>query len=484
MNQRSKIGPTADEKSQWQMNNSEYNKRYHSFSTQEQVTAKPPAVRQQDNRDTFRLGNDMLTSSSYMTDYADKPSDQPVRVKHRGGPSSIAAPPGAQMDCNSSYKQCFDKKDCKPAKPIKPPPPQGLGWKTESGENDDMDSRLNKNYRGYTAEEISDSKRKPIIISPEYGAIDTNPETRPKMDFSTTVSNNFVKHEGNCRPEPAPGSVKTPAHGIAGIAGADINAKMDLTTTHQKVFNNKALDDSLVAVPPLTKDKKGGKPRWYRSSDSKDNDISTQMNDYVKHSGVSRPKSFQPVQKYKAPETKFHTETLYGGAFTTKGNHRRAPMVPAARTKDDEIIRSVCNANELYSTEYDQTYKEAPSQFVRPAPIVPKTSNKSAGKFYEGTSYTQNFNCEQDRSVPRALSYKPKVKPNCSNPWSTKANFDSEQGQHFKSTTQEHYQGKTAMPASICRPKINKKDQAIGSNEGEVHFETEYNNCFADRKTE
>ena len=44
MNQRSKIGPTADEKSQWQMNNSEYNKRYHTFSIDEQSSAKPPAV--------------------------------------------------------------------------------------------------------------------------------------------------------------------------------------------------------------------------------------------------------------------------------------------------------------------------------------------------------------------------------------------------------------------------------------------------------
>ena len=115
------------------------------------------------------------------------------------------------MDCNSSYKQCFDKKDCQPAKPIKPPPPQGLGWKTESGP-ESMDSRSNNSYRYYTAEEIGSSQRKPIIISPEYGTIDVNPETRPKMDFSTTVSNNFVKHEGNCRPEPAPGAVKTPAH--------------------------------------------------------------------------------------------------------------------------------------------------------------------------------------------------------------------------------------------------------------------------------
>ena len=69
-----------------------------------------------------------------------------------------------------------------------------------------------KDYRHYTSEEIGSSKRQPIIISPEYGAIDTNPNTRPQMDFSTTVSNNFVKHEGNCRPAPAPGSIKTPAN--------------------------------------------------------------------------------------------------------------------------------------------------------------------------------------------------------------------------------------------------------------------------------
>lgn len=492
MNQRSKIGPTADEKSQWQMNNSEYNKRYHSFSSEEQGNAKPPAVRQQDNRDTFRLGNDMLTASSYMTDYANKPQDQPNRVKHRGGPSSIAAPPGATMDCNSSYGQSFDKKECRPAQPIKPPPPQGLGWKTESGENQTNVTNNDKDYRHYTSEEIGSSKRQPIIISPEYGAIDTNPNTRPQMDFSTTVSNNFVKHEGNCRPAPAPGSIKTPANGIAGIAGADINAKMDLTTTHQRAYHNKALDDTLVAVPPLAKDKRGGRPKWYTNGTEGANhsEISTQMNDYISHTGVSRPKSFQPKMEYSAPEKKFHTQTLYGGAFTIKGNHQRRPMVPAVRTKDDEIIKSVCNANDVYSTEYDQTYKEAPNTFRKPAAIVPKTSNKSAGKFYEGTSYSQNFNCDEDRNVPRAQSYKPTVKPNSNvgSPWSTKANFDSEQGQHFKSTTQEHYQGETANPASICRPKIKKdwggekSGEVEGNNEREVQFETEYNKCFSDKQ--
>ena len=71
MNQRSKIGPTADEKSAWQMNDSEYNKRYHKFSTEEQSCAKPAAVRQLDNRDTFRLGNDMFKDSSYMQDYSE-----------------------------------------------------------------------------------------------------------------------------------------------------------------------------------------------------------------------------------------------------------------------------------------------------------------------------------------------------------------------------------------------------------------------------
>lgn len=194
--------------------------------------------------------------------------------------------------------------------------------------------------------------------------------------------------------------------------------------------------------------------------------------------------------EYSAPEKKFHTETLYGGAFTIKGNHQRRPMVPAVRTKDDEIIKSVCNANDVYSTEYDQTYKEAPNTFRKPAAIVPKTSNKSAGKFYEGTSYSQNFNCDEDRNVPRAQSYKPTVKPNSNvgSPWSTKANFDSEQGQHFKSTTQEHYQGETANPASICRPKIKKdwggekSGEVEGNNEREVQFETEYNKCFSDRR--
>lgn len=471
MNQRSKIGPTADEKSAWQMNDSEYNKRYHKFSTEEQSCAKPAAVRQLDNRDTFRLGNDMFKDSSYMQDYAHKPAAAPVRVKHKGGPSSIAPPPEAVMDCNSSYKACFDKKDCRPAKSIKPPPPQGLGWKTQ--DSPDISSVNMAQYRPYTTNEVQTSKREPIIISPEYGAIDVNPDTRPGMDFSTTVSNNFVKHDGIFRPPPAPGAIKTPAHGIAGIAGADINAKMDLTTTHQNVFNKKALAEELIAVPPLQKDKTAQIPGWYKSMDSTNGARSTQMDDYIKHDGVCRPKSFQPLHVYTPPSTKFHSNTLYSNAFTTKGNHKRAPMVPAVRTKDDEIIKSVMSNDGIYNTEYKQTYQQAPEDFHRPGAIVPKTSNRSSGKFYEGTSYTQNFNCDQDRAIARVPSFKPKK---LVNPWyKAKSDMDAD---HFKSTTQEHYQGERAAPASICRPKI-KKDQAIGNMDREVHFETEYNNCFA-----
>ena len=472
MNQRSKIGPTAEEKEAWQMNNSEYNKRYHNFNNQERSGAKPAAVRQLDNRDTFRLGNDMFKDSSYMQDYAQKATARPVRVKHKGGPSSIAAPPGAEMDCHSSYKACFDRKDCRPAKSIKPPPPQGLGWKTQESDRPDMSSVNMSQYRPYTPNEVQTSKREPIIISPEYGTIDVNADTRPTMDFSTTVSNNFVKHDGIFRPDPAPGAIKTPAHGIAGIAGADINAKMDLTTTHQKVFNKKALTEDLQAVPPLQKDKSSRAPGWYKSADANPGQRSTQMDDYIKHDGVCRPKSFQPVQVYKPPSTKFHSNTLYNNAFTVKGNHKRAPMIPAVRTKDDEIIKS-CMSNEgIYNTEYKQIYMEAPTDFHRPAAIVPKTSNRNSGRFYEGTSYTQNYNCDQDRSVARAPSFKPKK---LVNPW-FKAQNDMD-ADHFKSTTQEHYQGERAMPASICRPKI-KKDQAGLALDREVHFETEYNNCF------
>jgi len=453
------------------MNDSEYNNRYHKFACDESREAKPAAVRQLDNRDTFRLGDDMFRDSSYMQDYAGKAPAAPVnRVKHRGGPSSIAAPPGAAMDCHSSYMESFDKKNCKPAKAVRPPPPQGLGWKTEAPDTESV----NKNqYREYTSYEVANSKRKPIIISPEYGAIDTNPDTRPKMDFLTTVSNNFVKHDGIFRPPAAPGAVKTPAHGIAGIAGADINAKMDLTTTHQSVFDTKAVNgDGLQAVPPLQKDKSAKTPGWYKTAEADMGPRSTQMDDFIRHAGVLRPKSFQPIRQYEPPGTKFHTDTLYNKAFTTKGNHRRAPMIPAVRTKDDELIKTVISTNDIYATEYDKTYMEAPKTFSRPRAIVPSTSNRSGGRFYDGTSYSQNFHCDEARNVARVPSFKPKK---LVNPW-YKATSDSD-NEHFKSTTQDHYQGAAAMPASICKPKT-KKDQAIGNMDRAVHFETEYNNCF------
>jgi len=474
MNQRSKIGPTAEEKNQWRCNSSEYNNRYHIFSISEQSDAKPPAVKQLDNRETFISGEEMFNKSSYMNDYAHKPSTAPIRVKRDMGPSSIAARPGAKMEQFSSYKSYYDKKNTKPAKSIKPPPPQGLGWTQPNNGQEEQDTGLasvSMNcYRPYTANEVHKSQRHPIIISPEYGTIDTNPDTRPEMSFQTTVQKNFVKHEGRFRPAPASGAMKTPAHGIAGIAGADINAKMDLTTTHREVFHPKESEAVENAVPPLAKDKSAKTPKWYKSIESKHDDCSTQRGDYIHHSGVTRPKSFKPLLTYHQPDTKFETSTLYKKAFTIHGNHRRNPMVPATRTKDDEIIRHVMANEAIYDTEYCRTYQEAPEKFCRPSAIVPKTTNRTKGQFYSNTSYADNFHCDNDRHVARMPSFKPKK---ISDPWHK--NIDNKE--HFRSTTRDHYMGKFAKPATICRPKI-KKEQGITDGEGEARFDTEYSNCF------
>lgn len=478
MNQRSKIGPTSEEKTAWKCNSSEYNNRYVAFTSSQQVVAKPPAVILSDNADTFRCGEDMAKDSSYMYDYAEKPSSAPIRVKRSKEPSSIAAPKGAQMDCTSSYKSCFNQKDAKPAKAIKPPPPQGLGWKNGGDNNANAAQNSQKNsvsmncYRPYTANEVQTSLRQPIIISPEYGTIDTNPDTRPEMAFQTTVQSNFVQHKGKHRPDPAQGAVKKPAHGIAGIAGADINAKMDLTTTHRDVFSKKPSNVAQeTAVPPLAKDKSSKTPKWYKSIEKNSNEgVSTQRQDYIHHDSVMRPKSFKPILTYNPPETKFETGTLYKNAFTTHGNQRRKPMVPATRTKEDEIIRHCCEQNGVYDTEYERTFQKAGPNFSRPRAIVPKTTNRSKGQFFDSTSYSANFNCDENRHIARMPSFKPKKG---SDPWQK-----SKENDHFRSTTRDHYKGKKAMPAAICRPKI-KKEQGITDGDCEPHFDTEYQHCFA-----
>jgi len=452
MNQRSKIGPTAEEKNSWRCNSSEYNNRYHTFSLESQGHAKPAAVRKMDNRDTFRTGDEMFNQSSYMFDYAKKRLSRPNRVKGNLGPSSIAPDAGYKMD------------NCSP-------PPQGLGW--QDNKEISLNSVSMRSYRPYTADEVDKSIRHPIIISPEYGAIDTNPETRPEMVFQTTVQKNFVKHDGCFRPPPAPGAIKTPANGIAGIAGADVNAKMDLTTTHFDAFKPKCDTEGieLVAVPPLLKDKSAKKPGWYRSIDSEKDAVSTQMHDYIVHSGVTRPKSFKPLLKYNKPSTEFHTKTLYKNAFTIHGNQRRKPMIPAARTKDDEIIKHMISKDALYDTEYHRIYRQHQHR-CRPEAIVPKTTQKTGGTFYDATSYSQNYNCDAERAVARIPSFRPKK---ISDPWYKSTDTESQ----FRSTTRDHYTGTYARPATICRPKI-KKDQGIGNVTREVHFDTEYSYCFAE----
>lgn len=474
MNQRSKIGPTHEEKKEWRCNSSEYNNRYVAFSSDQQVVAKPPAVILSDNRDTFQCGEDMSKNSSYMYDYAEKPSTAPIRVKRSMEPSSIAAPKGAHMDCTSSYKNSFDKKNTKPAKSIKPPPPQGLGWKDGGDSNAQNINSVSMNcYRPYTPTEVKLSLRQPIIISPEYGTIDTNPDTRPEMAFQTTVQSNFVQHKGKHRPAPAQGALKKPAHGIAGIAGADINAKMDLTTTHAGAFSKKPNSvKEEKAVPPLAKDKSSKTPKWYKSIEQNSAEgMSTQRQDYIHHDSVFRPKSFKPTLTYNPPNTRFETNTLYKNAFTTHGNQRRKPMVPATRTKDEEIIRHCCEDNGVYDTEYARTFQEAGPKFTRARAIIPKSTNRSKGQFFDATSYSANFHCDESRHISRMPSFKPKKG---SDPWQK----SKENGDHFKSTTRDHYKGKKAMPAAICRPKI-KKEQGITDGDCEPHFDTEYNHCFA-----
>jgi len=254
---------------------------------------------------------------------------------------------------------------------------------------------------------------------------------------------------------------------------------MDLTTTHKEVFDNKkqnSLEDE--AVPPLVKDKSAKTPRWYKSTDNesenKVSEISTQMYDYIHHSGVRRPKSFKPLMKYHQPETKFETKTLYKNAFTEHGNQRRKPMIPAARTKDDEVIRHIVNNEGVYDTEYNRTFLQAPDKFDRPRAIIPKNSNRTSGKFYDKTSYSCNYDCEGDRSIARMPSFRPKT---ISDPWH-KSDDTSDQ---FKSTTREHFKGVFAKPANICRPKI-KKENGIGNVTRQVHFDTEYSNCFKEQQ--
>lgn len=477
MNQTSKIGPTADEKNKWTFNLSEYNYRYHTFTRPDQVAAKPAAVRLLDNRETFRTGEEVQKLSSYEYDYAEKPITAPIRVKRDMGPSSIAPNADLKMECYSSYKSCFDQKDTRPAQAVRPPPPQGLGWKDST----DLDLRsVNMfTYRPYTADEVNRAKREKILILPEYGTIETNRDCRPSMDFQTTVKQNFVKHNGCFRPAPAPGSIKTPAHGIAGIAGADITAKMDLTTTHTQAFSSKNAvvnQNEIDAVPPLIKDKSAKVPGWYKSIDIDfQNELaSTQMRDYIGHSGVVRPKSFQPLHVYNPPSTKFHENTLYKNAFTEHGNQRRKPMVPAPRKKDEQVISHVVDETDIYRTEYNRIYQKAPLSFIRPKAIVPKTTKRIGGKFFEGTSYRQNFNLTKDMKTARVPSFSPKK---ISDPW-YKSGGDDEQ---FTSTTREHYQGEFAVPATICKPKIKQDGNWTehgNANTREASFETEYGNCF------
>ena len=117
MNQRSKIGPTSEEKTAWKCNSSEYNNRYVAFTSSQQVVAKPPAVILSDNADTFRCGEDMAKDSSYMYDYAEKPSSAPIRVKRSKEPSSIRLPSckislSAEMGSSLFFSPEVSSADC------------------------------------------------------------------------------------------------------------------------------------------------------------------------------------------------------------------------------------------------------------------------------------------------------------------------------------------------------------------------------------
>lgn len=50
---------------------------------------------------------------------------------------------------------------------------------------------LKDDYRQFTVDEMKSSVRQPVIMKTEYGHVDTNLETRPKMELETTTRKYF-----------------------------------------------------------------------------------------------------------------------------------------------------------------------------------------------------------------------------------------------------------------------------------------------------
>lgn len=346
-------------------------------------------------------------------------------------------------------------------------------------------------------------------MSAEYGKIDTDAATRPKMNFSTTFQNHYQAkpvHMATSQLQPLQGfqqgqqgfTGQPPAQhqqqragvGPENLYGSELNAKMESLTTAKSSFPDKN-------VP--SQQELSGKSGWKSLPPLHARQLKPipQMPD-------TRQKSFKPDQAYHQPSKNSFSskgDSLYNSHFVNHlnnasvNNYKRAAMTPKRRSFEDDIIRQKMLSDEyvkdIYSTEYKSKFAkklENPCEFqrksIRPPrsygfghqnnqeeiPVVKqkKFVRSNNGQFYGTTSYEDNFNAISKNPDVYNRSRKSVRPRDTSDQW-----FKLDKSEE-KRTFRNDYPGTVGKPAEICRPKVRNDKSSDERLERRVSFDTEY----------
>ena len=314
-------------------------------------------------------------------------------------------------------------------------------------------------YRPFSEKEVLASIRKPIIMSAEYGKIDTNQSTRPAMDFSTTTKNHFQAVHNTPSQIAAPTVPKS--SGPSQLYGADSRAKIGAYVQEKKPTFGPGLSHlNKRKLPPIPV-----------------------MPD-------TRQKSFKPNRDYHVPTQGFSGKSLYNDQFVAHDNKKcqRKAMMPVRRTAENDLIRqdqqnapaaavdkirnryvkqretitqSACEGT--YDTEYNRKFSNGtgnesndPSTQVikRRSLIRPTVNTRPQGKFYATTSYEDNFN-SLARKNENFTNKTRRIKPqDTSNLW-----FKLDKSEEANSFGRGRFRNDypcpgVPKPAEICRPRV------------------------------
>lgn len=393
---------------------------------------------------------------------------------------------------------------------------------------------LKDDYRQFTVDEMKSSVRQPVIMKTEYGHVDTNLETRPKMELETTTRKYFEPKVLTSRP-----IVNKPiSMGASHLYGAESQAKMETETSTQVQYRG-GLHGSKLTASPAMRSQSTESGIYTNINKTSNNVLNKDPKVIGRKSNLklrpipvmpdTRQKSFKPDQTYKHPQTEFSGRSSYASQYNFNKDQalsaKRSAMIPVKRNINEDIKSSAIQNSKIYDTEYSRTFENKSTSVKEFLKAQPKQLTDNLGKFNRKKAlYNDKTLVDSEHKVNKS-TFK-RMKPQNNEFKNLKAEFGNLREKHrFESKTmykdsysqsatdvnqqfndvrnhrvtsikpkdlshtwykiggenleklpfKNDYTGAFAPPATICRPKVRDDKFFPGEN---GRLETEYHKRF------